>query len=228
MMNYLPFQALLHDVVYLIEEYEISYSPSLAVLYHCLGSPNGNVDRSLFIGVPDASTPMVEHEISELAQLFPESTCLIGPEATLENLQRSVSGRGLIHIACHGKFRRDNPAFSSLALFSEVLSVNKIYGLDLENSIITLSACESGVNEVRRGEELIGMTRAFLAAGASTLLMTLWRVDDSATSLLMKDLYMGFRGGAGFAGSLREAQISFIRREIHPYFWSPFVVSGKW
>lgn len=227
MMNYLPFAALHDGERYMAEQYSLSNAPSLTIFSHCNNLPLGNPDRALFAGVPDGQTPMVEHEILELAGLFPDATTLIGPAVTLENLKKCVAEQGIIHIACHGKFRQDNPAFSSLALFSEVLSVNNIYGLNLKNSIITLSACESGLNEVIRGEELIGMTRAFFAAGASALLMTLWRIDDSATAKIMKEIYSRFRNGIGMAASLREAQLSFIENGIHPYFWSPFILSGK-
>ena len=227
MMNYIPFAAVHDGERYMAERYSLSNAPSLAIFSHCNKLPVGNMDRALFAGVPDGQTPMVEHEISELAGLFPDATSLIGSEVTLDNLRNCVVEQGIIHIACHGKFRRDNPAFSSLALFSEVLTVNNIYGLDLKNSTITLSACESGLNDVIRGEELIGMTRAFFAAGASALLMTLWRIDDSATANIMKETYSRFRNGIGMARSLREAQISFIENNIHPYFWSPFILSGK-
>jgi CHAT domain-containing protein len=118
--------------------------------------------------------------------------------------------------------------FSSLTLFAEELSVNKIYQFHLESAIITLSACESGLNDVVRGEELIGLTRAFFAAGASTLLLSLWRVSDDATLGLMNKLYAEFCGGLGLSESLRKAQRSLIGSELHPYFWAPFIVSGKW
>jgi len=228
LLNYLPLQALHDGNGYLAERFDISYAPSLRLLHNCLVKPDVDRETALIIGVADATAPMIEAEVDSIVALFRDSRCLTGPEATVENIRKYARGNSVIHFACHGNFRPDNPSFSSIALFTEVLSVNYIYQLSLENSIIVLSACESGLNEVVRGEELIGLTRAFFGAGASTLLLSLWRVNDDATLRLMRKLYSEFCGGLGLASALRNAQLELIKDKIHPYFWSPFIISGKW
>lgn len=228
LMNYLPFHALHTGNGYLIESVEVSYAPSVSVLEHCLKRPSAKLDKALIVGHADMLTPMVEAEIESVAGFFDSSTRLAGTRATLENIRQNASGMGVVHFACHGKFRPDNPDFSSLALYEEELTVNEVRNLPFDNSIIILSSCETGLNEIVRGEELIGLTRAFFAAGACTLILSLWRVDDNATLDLMTAFYEGLIRGKAAAGALRSAQQQLIKKDLHPYLWSPFMVSGRW
>ena len=227
-MNYLPFQALHDGCQYLIERTEISYSPGASVLQSCLERSAPQMQKALLVGVTDVVTPNVAVEIDAIGRNFENSICLVDEEATVENLKRESPGNGIIHLACHGKFRQDNPGFSSLALYHEELTVNNIRELSLENCIIVLSACESGLNKVVGGEELIGLTSAFFAAGAGSLVMSLWRIDDEATLALMKNFYSDLLSGKTLTASLRLAQISWIEQDEHPFFWSPFIISGRW
>ena len=227
-LNYLPFHALNDGTEYLVERAEISYAPSVAVLDRCLKMPPPDRQNALLVGIPDERTPLVEAEIETVGSMFRNSIRLFGADATVENIRRLAAGCGVVHLACHGKFRPDNPGFSSLVLYSEELTVNEIQNLRLENSIVALSSCESGLNEVVRGEELIGLTRAFFAAGASSLVLSLWRVDDSATHEMMKAFYTDLCSSKGVAEALGSAQRHLIDAGFHPYFWSPFIVSGRW
>lgn len=227
-LHYLPFHALNDGGSFLVERFEVAYTPSVSVLERCMKKPAADRRKALFAGVANALTPMVEAEIETVGKMFEKSVRLLGPEATVENLRRYAAGNGVVHLACHGKFRPDNPGFSSLVLYSEELTINEVQNLPLENCIIVLSACESGLNEVVRGEELIGLTRAFVAAGASSLILSLWRVNDHTTLQLMETFYTEFCSGKGVAESLRNAQRRLIDEKLHPYFWSPFMVSGRW
>ena len=227
-MNYLPFHALLDGTRYLIERSEISYAPGAAVLMSCLKKQTTDARNALFVGVTDAITPNVAIEIEAIQRNFVDPVCLLDADATVEELRKASVGKGIIHLACHGKFRRDNPGFSSLVLHDEELSANDVRELDLNDSLIVLSACESGLNRVVGGEELIGLTSAFFAAGASSILMSLWRIDDAATLELMSRFYTDLCVGVGISTSLRNAQIELISRGLHPFFWSPFIISGRW
>lgn len=228
LLHYLPFHALHTGNEYLIELSEISYTPSVSVLDSCMKRTPAKSGKALIVGVADTLTPMVETEIESVAQFFPKSTRLTGPDATIENIRRSAIGMDVVHLACHGKFRPDNPGFSSLALFAEELTANEVMKLPLENGTMILSACETGLNEVVSGEELIGLTRAFFVAGACTLILSLWRVNDHVTLDLMTAFYSNFCSGKSSAEALRLAQRQLIERGLHPYFWSPFMVSGRW
>ncbi len=227
LLHYLPFQALHDGTCYLIEKAGISYTPSAVVLLRCLERPATDHSSALLVAVPDAKAPLVEAEIDAVAVFFAKPTKLLGPDATIENLRHRIDGNGVIHLACHGKFRPDNPSFSSIEFFAEELTLNEARSLPLENCIITLSACESGLNEVVRGEELIGLTHAFFAAGSSSLVLSLWRVNDEATLRLMTDLYSELSSETGLAEALRVAQTKLIAQKLHPYFWAPFIISGR-
>jgi CHAT domain-containing protein len=132
-----------------------------------------------------------------------------------------------LHLACHGMFRSDNPMFSSLKLGDGWLTAAEVLDLDLAGALVTLSACESGRNEVFGGDELIGLTRAFLGAGAATLVASLWLVQDETTAELMDKWYEHLREGVGRAAALRRAQLELRDKFSHPYYWSPFVLIGQ-
>jgi len=91
-----------------------------------------------------------------------------------------------------------------------------------------LSACETGVSTIAPGDELIGLARGFFSAGVPTLLMSLWTVDDEATAELMTDFYTRLSAGDAPAAALRYAQRRMLERQPHPFFWSPFVLVGRW
>ena len=101
--------------------------------------------------------------------------------------------------------------------------------LDLHKcEIVSLSACETGVNAVAPGNELIGLARGFFSAGAPSMLMSLWTVDDATTADLMMDFYAKLCEGAPAAKALRYAQLEVMKEHPHPFFWSPFVLFGRW
>ncbi len=228
LLHYLPFQSLNDGRVFLIEDFEISYAPSVSILQNCLSAPQLKRRNALLAAVADKFTPLVDEEVAIISQLFEVSTCLMNSDATIANINHQIRDADVIHIACHGTFRQDNPGFSSLSLYDENLTINEIRGMKLQDRMIVLSACESGVNDVVKGEELIGLTRGLLEAGSRTLVQSLWNVSDRWTLELMKTFYEEFIQGQGPAVALRVAQRRLIGEKVPPYLWSPFVVTGGW
>jgi CHAT domain-containing protein/tetratricopeptide (TPR) repeat protein len=228
LLHYLPFQALHDGENFLIESFEISFAPSAAILQNSLNKEFTAPKNALLVGVADKITPLVKGEIEMLGELFESSVKLIDKKATLKNLRLNLESADVLHLACHGTFRPDNPAFSSLALFNENLTVGDAQKLDLTGKFVALSACETGLNKIVSGEELIGLTHGFLAAGASSLLLSLWTVNDESTLDLMKNFYREMRGGNNLSKSLQLTQIQLLRENSHPYYWSPFVLIGRW
>ena len=227
-LHYVPFHALHDGHGYLIERREVSYAPSAGVLLRCLERPAGNVERGLLLGVTDAQTKHVADEIKTLAPLFPHATALLNGEATSAALRTHAPHADVLHLACHGRFRPDNPLFSSLKLGDGWLTARDAYSLEVGASLVVLSACETGANAVSPGDELLGLTRGFFYAGAATLLLSLWTVDDEATANLMADFYAALLSGSRPAAALRSAQLKQMRERPHPFFWSPFVLVGRW
>jgi CHAT domain-containing protein len=227
-LHYLPFQALHDGATYLIERREVSYAPSALVLQQCLARSPPTFKRMLLLGVADDQTPRVRDEIEALSSLFPETVALLDHNATIEALRRHAPAADVVHLACHGRFRPDNPLFSALQLGNGWLTVRDAYSLGLDCSLVTLSACETGMNDVVPGDELIGLARGFFAAGSPSLLISLWTVDDEATAHLMTEFYQHLRESRSPAAALRHAQLRIMGMKPHPFFWSPFVLVGRW
>jgi CHAT domain-containing protein len=227
-LHYVPFHALDDGEGYVVERREVSYAPSAGVLRHCLAKPPAKFESALLMGVADEQTPRVREELAALAPLFAEATTLIDDDATVSALREQSARADVLHLACHGQFRPDSPLFSSLKLADGWLTARDAYTLDTRAGLVALSACETGVSAVAPGDELLGLVRGFLYAGAPTLLLSLWTVDDEATAELMRDFYTSLRAGARPAAALRSAQLRQMRERPHPFFWSPFVITGRW
>jgi CHAT domain-containing protein len=227
-LHYLPFQSLHDGERFLVEKYEISYAPSAAILNIALQRKPVGAKSALLVGIADRFAPAVKTEIKRVGDLFEHSAALVNRRATLKNLKAMCGEFDIVHLACHGKFRPDNPLFSALEMAGENLTAAEARGLDLADKLIVLSACETGLNRVEDGEELLGLTRGFWAAGATSLVLSLWTVNDATTQKLMVDFYINLRGGSQPAQALRQAQISILRENPHPFFWSPFVSCGHY
>ncbi|HEX5416656.1 MAG TPA: CHAT domain-containing protein, partial [Chloroflexota bacterium] len=147
--------------------------------------------------------------------------------ATRDALAGAASGYPVLHLAAHGESRPDNPAFAYLKLADGQLSAADAFSLELDGALVTLSGCETGRSVVAGGDELIGLSRGFLHAGAATLVQSLWRVDDGSTARLMERFYQNLRIGRTKGAALREAQLASLAEEsAQPYFWAPFQLVG--
>jgi len=222
-----PFHALYNGEKYLIETRDVSYVPSARILDYCFSKSRRKLRDILLVGFGDEQIPRVYSEISNVAKVYNDNECLIEEEASFANLREKSSDYDILHIACHGRFRSDNPLFSSLKLADGWATVGDISGLDLNCDLVTLSACETGLNNVFAGDELLGLMRGFMVAGASSLLLTMWMVNDSATAAFMKEFYENLKTGKTIPGALRTAQRKSIEENMHPYFWAPFFLIGR-
>lgn len=227
LLHQVPFHALFDGEQYLIDRFEISYAPSATVYLLCRKRESDHQDKALAFGVDDPTIPAATIEVRAAAKRLPKTKVYVGEAATVEALKNEVSGCGTLHLACHGLFRSDNPMFSALKLHDRWLMAADVMDLDLNGALVTLSACESGRNEIYGGDETIGLTRAFFGAGAATLAVSLWLVQDETTAQLMGEWYDRLRGGQGRAAALRAAQLEIKKRYAHPYYWAPFVLIGK-
>lgn len=227
-LHYLPFHALHDGASYVIERREVCYAPSATIVHRNLAMPRRLLQRAALFGISDERTPRVREEIFALAPLFSKPTMFLDEQATRASLYENSSKADVLHLACHGRFRSDNPLFSSLQLGDGWLTVRDTYDLNLTCELVTLSACETGVSALAPGDELIGLARGFFSAGASTLLVSSWIVDDETTARLMTDFYAQLQAGDGPAAALRYAQRQLLEGYSHPYFWAPFALLGRW
>jgi len=225
-LHYIPFQALRGGAGSLIDDFTVSYAPSASIFAHCQTLPPPAGQRTLILGFPDARSPHIVDEIRAVADASPEPTVLLGSEASRKALSDMGPGCAVVHIATHGYFRRDNPMFSAVRLGDSYLSVYDLYHLKLPVGLVTLSACATGSSVVVDGDELLGLVRGLLCAGARSLLVTLWDVQDRATAEFMKFFYGRLREEPDTL-ALREAVLALRETNPHPYYWAPFVWMGK-
>jgi len=226
-LHYLPFHALFDGSGYLIDSFTNSYAPSASIFAHCQRKSSRASGSSLILGVPDAQAPLILDEVRSVASILPDAELLVGADANEAALREKGSHSRLIHIATHGSFRQDNPMFSGIRLGGAYLSLYDLYQLKLEAELVTLSGCATGLNVIAPGDELLGLIRGFLYAGAQSLLLTLWDVNDRSTAEFMTLFYRRLSGGANKARALQGAMRELRQDYPHPYHWAPFTLIGK-
>jgi len=181
-------------------------------------------------------------EVEQLARIFrgwAPTTILTGDRATEEAIKGlDVSRFSILHFATHALWDRTVPMRSAVVLSAGTeaaedgfLQMREVFNLDLDADLVVLSGCETGRGQLLEGEGVIGLPRAFIAAGARALVVSLWRVDDRSTSLLMSSFYRNLKQGMDKASALRQAKLELMRiedgRYAAPYYWAPFVLIGE-
>lgn len=181
--------------------------------------------------------PGARKEVESIARSFGKNKyteMYIGSQATEKLFKEKVrTGFDYIHLATHG-FTLDQQKASGVAFHRSqqehddgLLLTQEVYNLHLPARLVVLSACETGLGQYVKGEGVIGLTRAFLYAGAHAMIVTLWKVEDQSTSELMTDFYTrGILARRPPDVALRNAKLSMIKKDVHPYYWSPFILIG--
>lgn len=184
-----------------------------------------------------------------ILQLFPETEFLSGTQAT-ETALKNLTAPRFLHIASHGFFLQDaenkstaeNPLLrSGIALTGAnqrksgnddgILTALEASGLNLWGTkLVVLSACDTGLGDVKNGEGVYGLRRAFTLAGTETLMMSLWEVSDVVTRELMMNYYKNLKNGMERGESLRQVQLQMLKKKgrEHPFYWAAFIQSGEW
>jgi tetratricopeptide (TPR) repeat protein len=253
-LHLLPLHALKVGGRYLAERNPVVYSPSASVMPYCRARRTGNGRRALVVGDSLPAPKNLVHARAEavaVAELLGVEP-LLGERATkreLENKLRELEDDlRVLHVACHGEFDRADPLRSRIKLAPPLdgspsgrepdLSAEEVLGLEVGAELVALSACASGVSGRWGGDELIGLTRSFLYAGAPSMVVGLWYVADGSTRVLMERFYgalLGRDSGEVAASSSKAQALRYAQRSVmgtegfeHPYFWSPFVLVGDW
>lgn len=223
-LHYVPFHALFDGTRYLIDDFKISYAPSASIYTMPLGQPINESGPFVIFGVPDERAPFIRDEAESLARSIRSSELFLGPEATLWSLKDRGRQARYLHVATHGEFRPDNPLFSSVRLADSHLTLYDLYQLHLPVELVTLSGCATGLNLVSEGDELLGLVRGLFAAGAQSLLLSLWDVHDKSTSEFMQLFYRHLAGESDKLGAFQQAVRDMRALHPHPYFWAPFLL----
>lgn len=227
LLHRVPLHALWDGYTYLLSRHVCSYVPSASIGVQALrrSSPGGYRSWS-GLALDDPTIPQARQEVETVAPHFDQRQIFVDGEADLAGLHRAAEA-DVLHVATHGLFRPDNPFFSSLKLADGWIDVRSIYRLKLKSRLVVLSACESGTAKVTGGDEIIGLARGFLGAGAEQMVVSLWNVHDQSVVYLMKRFYAGLMEEAcSVPRALQMAQLEAANSGKHPYFWVPFISVG--
>jgi CHAT domain-containing protein len=223
-LHYLPFQGLLgSDGRYLIEKYPVYYLSSASLMQFTKEKRRaGTNDKVLAFGNPDLGDPeknlaFAELEAKEVKAAYPKSSVYLRKEATEEKSKTLSANQDILHFATHAELNEDDPLSSAVLLAREDkedgrLEVREIFGMDLKANLVVLSGCETGLGKLSTGDELVGLTRAFIYAGTPSVVASLWSVDDSSTAHLMASFYRNLKTMSKVE-ALRQAQLELIRGE---------------
>lgn len=236
-LNYVPYAALpLDSQRFLGDEFAITYLPAAAALTRGSNIEGGTL---LAMAPSDTHLPHAMTEVRGIGQIFgPGARIVVGKRATKTLFKQIAGDYDFLHLATHGSLNRSAPSLSALQLEPDNdndgrLELHEIAEMRLHARLITLSACETGLGtgyftETPAGDEFVGLTRAFLTAGAENVLSSLWTVNDESTEYLMIRFYRHLQTTGG-AEALALAQRELRRSDSRfhdPYYWAPFVISG--
>jgi CHAT domain-containing protein len=223
----LPFAALYDGEAYVAQHMNVAMVASARVALFGVSHPPLRARRVVALG---ESSRLVHAgtEAQFVAGLFEKADVLIGPSGDAASLRAFGADADVLHLACHAEFRSDNPMFSALHLADGPFTVQDAETLRLPQGVVVLSACETGVSEYSRGDEMIGLVRAFLVAGAARVVASLWPVDDAVTQEFMAAFYPALRAGNSPAVALRAAQMAVMETHPHPFHWAAFTLYGGW
>ena len=237
-LHYLSFATLSDGRDFLVDRQQLFYLPAASVLRYTLSRRQaGKKLKVLAIGNPNLGDrsldlPFAEREAGTLRWNYPDVTLLTRERATESWVREHISEFGIIHLASHGEFDPVNPLFSAIRLAPDQksdgkLQADEIFGLKINADLVVLSACQTGLGDVRSGDDVVGMNRAFIFAGTHSLMSSLWRVSDVSTAILMKQFYREYARGDK-AASLRKAMLHVKNRYPHPGYWGAFVLTGDY
>ncbi len=222
LLHRVPFHALHDETGPLFQRWTFTQAPTLLRAWSRTEAAHPAGSDMLALAVPDERSPLIEHEASALRRMFPGAHVLTGDEATSAALAARLPGPAYVHLACHGIFRSANPMFSAVRLADRWLTAADVLELDLGGALVTLSACESGRPAIDAAEA-VGLSWAFLAAGASGVVLSQWLVDDAVAVELMSLMYEQLVAGRPPAAALNAAMADVSEQHPHTYYWAPFV-----
>ena len=209
------------------DRFEVLYAPSASVYSFCGGRRKRAQGAPSVFGLPDRFAPQIEGEAHRVAEVLGSDRVFLGEQATLERLRQESRRARILHIATHGMFRHAQPMLSAIRLADRWMNLYDLYGMDVAGELVVLSTCESGVADVTEGNEILGLTRGFLYAGAPALLTSQWCVNDVATTEFMDAFYRHLMSEGDAATAHRAAMAEVREHRPHPYFWAPFFLTGR-
>ncbi|MBM3462308.1 MAG: CHAT domain-containing protein [Armatimonadetes bacterium] len=245
LLHYVPFAALLDAKGdYLIATREVAQVPSASVLAFC-ARKNPRRGRAFDVGKaktvafalgntqPAAKEwqplPGTADEVKRIQKVLPNTKVIAGPQMKRAAVEQNVAAADLVHFATHGHFNDEKPLASCLVFSDALMPVSEVFGLKMKAYSVALSACQTGLGRVMAGDDVVGLTRAFIYAGTPAVISTMWKIADESTARLMAGFYTSL-AKMDRAAALRKAQLEMLAdpTTAHPFFWAAFVVAGDW
>lgn len=207
-------------------QFKLVTVPALNMLNNLLARPQISTRKAFVAADPTGDLPGAENEARQIARLFGTEP-VIGHRVTRDMVEKELPTVDVAHVAAHAFFDANEPLNSGINLADGIFTAEQAMRLQLDLDLLAISACQSGVSQSLAGEELAGLSQAFLFAGSRSLLVSLWPVDDTVTSFFMNSFYEGYvREGLDKASSLQYAMKETAHRWPHPYFWAAFTLIG--
>jgi CHAT domain-containing protein len=236
-LHYVPFQALIAPSGrYLIEDYALEYLSSASLMQFTKEKKHASRETVLALGNPNLGDEafnlrFAEREAKEIAAVYTKSSILLREQATKAKAISLSPANDILHFAVHAEFNEDDPTSSALLLARDgnedgKWKVSEIFSLNLKADLVVLSACETGLGKISNGDEIVGLTRAFIYAGTPSVITTLWKVNDRASFELMKEFYLQLKTQKKSA-ALRQAQLKTMKEFPEPFFWAAFGLTGE-
>ena len=249
-------KTLYRDYAFLIKDYQISYNYSGA-LWKTMQEQQHDRTTESFLGIaPSFGNEESEDryvasrselgplrfnipEVESIQSILGKGMILTGGEGTKENFKKYAERYRILHLSTHGQ-SNDRVGDECFLAFSEnenshvqddhFLYVRELYNMRLKADMVVLSACETGIGEIKKGEGIVSLARGFSYAGAKSIIMTLWNVNDAQAKRIMENLYRQLKLGKTKDAALRAAKLDLINNspnaKAHPYYWAAYVSLG--
>lgn len=239
------------DLPYLIKRYSVHYEFSAGLMLQKSKHKQASESLSIFLCAPVSfpekdnlnELPGTASEVKDISDLFAGKN-INGVLYTKQDANERVVKSGklknfsLLHFATHGIVDEKNPELSRIYLQDAEaedgnLFAGEIYNLELNANLVTLSACQTGLGKISKGEGVIGLSRALTYAGAKNIIVSFWSVADQSTAILMKAFYQNLLTNNNtindYSESLRKAKLALMNNVEYsaPYYWAPFILIGN-
>ena len=234
-LHYLPFAALTDGERYFGDEYTLAFLPSAGMLQFLQPAPKAATNIVAFANNHAPGYPKLHYAEAEtltLLRMHP-ARVFLGVNASETNLKKLAGTASILQLAAHGILDTDAPLNSRILLKEDAandgnLSVHEVYDLNLDAAkLVILSACETNLGKQSKGDDIVGLTRTFLYAGAQSVISSVWKVPDQATYLLITSFYLHLKAGKSRAEALQAAQHNVRAQYPHPYYWAGFLLTGN-
>ncbi len=258
-LNYLPFELLLTSVEaeeeilyanlpYLLKKVGINYQYS-SNLYERTKRLKQSQTAQPFVGfAPSFGEIMIaqtrnctnnelyslncsQKELAGIAALIDDSQSIIGINATKDNFIKEAANGRILHLATHACINEENPMLSKIYFSDDYLTYYDLNNLILDADLAVLSACNTGNGKLEKGEGIMSLAKGFIQVGVQSVVVSLWSIDDCATSDIMTQFYKHLNEGEGKDEALRNAKLAYLqiadKVHAHPFYWGAFVQFGN-